>query len=267
MAPSGLAVILSTLLVASGLAATLHDSTLVRREEKSVHIGSVGQFSSPPEDCNRCDRYDYLVGTPNSNTCPTGADLVTRDDMCRHAASEAGAHTDTEPTEFKLQTQDEYETAPAKCFHKQCNSGPCYFYNPGSTTLSDPTHANFSGTPICKREKYLSGVDNSNAADNCGNADFEVITDRDRCLEVADYFNYQKAAPFDIGISNYTRHHDFPKGCYFIRPATSGGVTHVYFNTVSSGTSVTGTVLCKVTTPMHWSTNTPAGFNADGSAA
>jgi hypothetical protein len=196
--------------------------------------------------------------------------------MCRYAAGEAGANHDTENTRFILQNEDDEVKRPFGCFALQCNKGgdvnsplePCYFVNEGEEEVSDPTHEDFAGTPMCKRKKYMVGLNaNSNAADRCGNDDYTTVKNRTVCEELAGPFSFQPAPIMDVGLNNYTRHHDFPEGCFKLPPASPTGMTTVYYNSVSSGTSVTGTSLCEVETPMHWATNTPTGFKADGSLA
>jgi hypothetical protein len=290
MARSGFFAGFVTTLLGSGLAATLHDSNskIVRREEKSVHVASVGQMvesisveaNMPP--CADCEKYDYVLGVPNSNDCRdkgldhlgnTRETLVTAADMCKWAASESDAWTDTLPS-FTLDDQDEYVTHPYGCFNKKCHPNgddtkperDCFFRNPGEETLSDPTATGFAGTPICKRLKFTEGA--TGAQGGCPD-EFKVIDTPEACRETCKADNFQCADNFEIGVHNYTRHHDFPKGCFHSLFNTTNAIDTVYWNPESEGTTVEGTVLCEPSSPLKFpiagaQQSLPTGDENDG---
>jgi hypothetical protein len=276
MAHSGFVAGLVTALVVSGLAATLHDSKFVRRETKAGHVVSVGQMMEsdsievegvPP--CDECEKYDYVLGDPDTNDCRNEHEtLVADENMCRWAASQTKAHIDSNDDTFMLQTQADFIKHPYGCFHKKCHpdgdtSKPehsCFFLNNGGdSSLSDPNSDGFAGTPVCKRKKFAEGA--TDAQGGC-RSEYKVIMTSSTCEQICGTnfdSSFACAWDFEIGLHNYTRHHDFPKGCFHSRWNTTNSQDTVYFNPVSEGTDVEGTVLCEVETPMNFVTNPPTG--------
>lgn len=269
MAPSGLVTVLYMFLLPAGsFAATLHETSLVRREGKSIYATSIDQsLSSEPaanedQDCPGCQMYDYLLGKPNSNECrhPENETLVTDDIMCRYAGVKRNnAHVDAHNI-FVINTDDPNLVAsrPHGCFHMQCHPGgdttkpeqPCYFINEAEAHLSDATHENFTGTPICKRMMYRDGA--TGAQDGCPD-EYTVIKNETLCGEVCgeriEGEDYKCNEFFRIGSTNFSQHQDYPEGCFHLQEA---GFFRVYYNSYSTGTTVHGTPMCQVASPMRF---------------
>jgi hypothetical protein len=272
MATSGYVAVLFAFLLTGSLAATLHDASLIRREEKSVHVSSLSATESvqvkparSSQECPGCEDQDYLVGAANSNECPDGTTKVTSDSMCRYAASFGDAHADDEHNRFNLQDDIDFRRHPYGCFYQDCHPDgddtqpeePCYFRHAGDEENVNTSRPDFSGKPICKRQRYVNGTTNGQG---CGqHSDYSVVMDFAHCVKLCSKLGDRCAHHFEIAKGarpNFTQHHDYPAGCFWIKTA---GTTEVFYNSESSGADgeVKGTPLCEVTSPMNWLTNPP----------
>jgi hypothetical protein len=298
MAASGIPVLASTLLLLCGrsFAATLHsEGNIVRRErastaQLSTHGEFVSQRLSPADQVSAKSRTtplsfqlkDFVLGVEKTNTCKQPAKetmIGSHKAECEYAANRTGAHKESMSSLFELTSLSDRQLHPEGCFYKKCVPAgaaagsaevDCFFYNTGDASISDSSLAGFSGIPVCHRSKYVDGAEN---AQGCLDDDYKVIDDRDECLIQCDLQTLTGCDNDDFEIAdakNYTRHHDFPKGCFHLTAETEGAMNTVFFNnyhddTEVAGKAVEGTTICKVKAPLKLSGAPPAA-NANANA-
>lgn len=271
MASSGIAVMASTLLLLCGqsFAATLYSGTesLVRRERTSARV-----INNPPSLLY--EKTDYLLGVEGKNECrhpENETEVGSKEDECKDAARIVGAHVDDEEQVWRigdeLADHDLTKLYPRGCFYKKCvpfgspDGTPevdCFFYNMGDQSLSDDSLPGFSGTPVCKRDKYVDGAANGQG---CLDPEYTVVDTEGECRKQCGYGQYAGCTDDDFMIAdafNYTRHHDFPKGCFHLTSDQTNAMNTVYFNDYAEanevdGDAVSGTPICKVANPLQLS--------------
>lgn len=203
---------------------------LMRREKEQREMKEdFVEFTNPtPVPENTCND-DFPLGNNNSNTCKntTHHRLILDEGMCIRAAklSNAGIEIDFFPL-----GQDYQELHPQGCFAWHCsqtenrtgtNYSTCYYYNGNGDSPSDP-----KGEPVCFRADYLNGTKDTNGGCDPG---YQNVMDETTCREAAECLGFSKETEFRVGEWNWTKHKEYPKGC-FIRTDTGS----FQFNNVSS---------------------------------
>lgn len=179
----------------------------------------------PPEDtCNN----DYLLGFNNTNEClnSTHHRLIMDEGMCIRAANLTGAGLDIPFFKLDETWQDLH---PKGCFLWECDKVGdgsstdkkwCFYYNPGENPLYPRGH------PVCYRAEYVNGTQDTNGGCDPG---YQRVMDEQACADAAECLGFATENEFRIGDWNWTKHDEYPKGC-FIRTDTGA----FQFNNVSS---------------------------------
>lgn len=207
--------------------------------------------NSTLKDIDICND-DFPLGLNNSNDCSNTdpRDRIILDSgMCMIAAAKANAGIERN---FFVIPEDYADVHPMGCFSWHCGHthgrtgtgySECYFYNPTGSTPVDP-----KGHPVCFRPEYLNGTKNSNGG--C-ETDWENIMDEDHCRAAAACLNYDDTGVFRIGTYNWSKHDEYPKGC-FIRNDNG----KMQFNNISSlnrdPARPEGIPVCRVAKGVHW---------------
>lgn len=167
---------------------------------------------------------EYRLGVANGTTCidESSEEIMIDPSNCEEAINETGL---TQSDDFYIESV-EFHIHPRGCFAAPCDTedpeaGVCYFYN-GIKDQPDAKMTNFSGRPVCARQRFLNGTRDQNGGCPTGYSD---ILDKNSCREFADCRGHCKGAYFDVTEFNYSMHHEFPVGC-FIRETDNC----VYFN-------------------------------------
>jgi hypothetical protein len=225
-------------------------------EVKSIKGGAGTAAVSDEFKCNlnRICNCDFPVGTEGSEaTCAETTHSPTNDaELCGKAAEFSGAHTVDWSTAWK----SSWDSHPLNCFKlPSCPagvSGTCYGYNEVAQ-IPDDQKTSITGTPICKREKYVYGEEDKEGSATCPDG-YEVLMDDVECKSAAGCMGKECAAnamPFQfyIGHINASRHADYPKGCFHHDGCA-------YFNSgdpdIPARANVKGTSFCKVSTNTTW---------------
>mmetsp|Transcript_85263 Transcript_85263/g.151012 ORF Transcript_85263/g.151012 Transcript_85263/m.151012 type:complete len:361 (+) Transcript_85263:74-1156(+) len=210
----------------------------------------------PTTTCN----VDFPLGIQHTNTCKniTHHRLIFDEGMCERAAELAGARKENHI--FHLPAIYE-ELHPQGCFAWHCShdakndsmnsSEPqteiCYYYNNKGNAPKNP-----HGFPVCYRAAFLNGTADTNGG--C-DKDYEVVMDETTCEEAAECLGYEKEREFRIGEGNWSKHDEYPKGC-FIRKDT-GGFQYNDISTMNGSEPKNpqiggGIPVCNVSAVVHW---------------
>lgn len=250
-----------------------------------------------------CD-FDYPAGVEGTCTCThTGAagqwgadDLILDQDECVIAAAEAGVSTtilDQSVTPFAI-SSDWEEKRPKGCFKQTCAEDAnknCYFYNPigntpakceGTAKLADGSAApDVTGTPICKRPRFLYGTNFSGASgfpsDGGCPAEYGVIMDRQNCSDVAKCLGLPPGPddmPSNVELVtdlNQSRFDDFPMGCFINTGHNNFVQGKVYFNPPLENwlnpKNPVGQPICNVTVQQWWAASVHDVANEHGNVS
>jgi len=156
-----------------------------------------------------CDE-SYPKGTPNSNECIEGIQILREED-CRHAANVSGLEVAT-----NWMVSDTYvnpDPYPKKCFIADGTDGDGKVHFNPSDTFSTPMQA-FHGTPICQRIIYKNGTAGLDSDAGC-TGDYASVDSYDECTWAR---SCEWGALFcQVENPNDMRNHeveDAPRGCY-----------------------------------------------------
>lgn len=196
-------------------------------EEHTFEQANTPAVEVPELFCND----DFPLGVNNSNTCTNSTHhrLIFDEGMCFRAAGLAGAGVEHE---LFFITRDWQDVHPKGCFAWPCGTthnrtggegegAMCYYFNGNGNFPNHPR-----GEPVCFRADYLNGTTDTNGGCDEG---YEVIMDRNSCEIAAECLGFDKEPEFLIGMYNFTKHNEYPKGC-FIRKDTGA----FQFNNISS---------------------------------
>jgi hypothetical protein len=219
------------------------------------------------------EKTDFLLGVEGKNECihtENETEIGAREDECKDAARIVGAHVDVESV-FRIGDEvADYDLTmiyPIGCFYKKCvphgaaagsSEIDCFFFNMGDQSLSNDSHPDFSGTPVCWRAKYVDGAAHKQG---CLDPDYKVVDSEGECRKQCGYGQYAGCTDDDFMIEdakNFTRHHDFPKGCFHLETAEENAMNTVFYNNYPEanevdGSEVSGTPICKVKNPLQLS--------------
>jgi len=220
----------------------------------------------PPEQiCNQ----DFPLGYNETNDCvnETHHQLILDEGTCEKAAELSGASVEHN---FFVIEQDYDELHPQGCFAYHCgssekadrkqNGSMCYYYNGnGQDPEGVDGKGTVAGTPVCYRANYLNGTKDTN---RCQDEGYTNVMDEVTCRDAAECLGFDKADEFRIGEWNFSKHNEYPKGC-FIRTDTG----QFQFNNASSldgepeNPQIGGGIpVCNVSSVIRWpeSLSTPA---------
>jgi hypothetical protein len=236
---------------------------------KEAHTAQT-KLSSKDNAADYCN-IDFPLGQADTQpgNCTNGNETLISKLDCEEAITVSAAGT---PTHLQI-SGERYENArPKGCFKYSCSEsakGVCYFYNgigdwPDATLADTKYNESFVGTPICKRDKYVMGTNDTNAGCPGG---YKAITSDDvadqlqhenLCFLVANCLSYDRGDEFRIGEHNASKHLDFPRGCFKDNDGlVEGKPGSVYFNPKTAegfGADgvVKGTPICKVNSYVKW---------------
>lgn len=210
----------------------------------------------------------YVLGTADTNDCTDASKqtTITRESLCRDAATAAGAAAGQYDAKFEVDYDNE-DLCPWGCFRSKTNTS-VFFFNPNGNVSINPGH--HGGTPVCRRKRYMQGT----IASGCPTG-YEMIDgapgsdlDRDACWGAGDCGGYQMQSEyFDVGILDPTPNGDkvdsirppwaqvynnMPKGCFIRSEVISNKtVLSVYFNVPqtaapTSPTAEGGVPICRI---------------------
>lgn len=209
----------------------------------------------PFETCND----DFPLGIQHTNRCQNATHhrQIFDEGMCLKASDLAGARIEHNFFVIERKYRDLH---PLGCFAYHCGhtalnqSLPhdnqteiCYYFNGNGAPPSNP-----HGFPVCFRADYLNGtVDTNGGCDK----HYEVVMDEHTCEAAAECLGMEKEHEFRIGEQNWTKHLEYPKGC-FIRKDTGA----FQFNDISTlnGSEPPnphiggGIPVCNVSSTVHW---------------
>jgi len=230
-------------------------SSIIRRhpdhglEGSVVIVSSSGELIQESQEpgityCN----HDFIKGTENSNTCPSGSTPIAKPATCAHAAgylkaSDGFVAMGGGPPSATFTVNNDWVADATLPYPKNCfaMANGSVFFNP-----SEPTPTNFSGTPICMRQKFPKGGDNDGTETGGCPADFEPIRDYSSCMAAfeCDEGNAGCMIPDFENNANFVTK-KAPKGCY---RETNGCFNFNKFGgAISELGTVTGTPVCKLT--------------------
>lgn len=211
------------------------------------HLGNNdATLATPTSFCND----DFILGKPDTSECTDSThSLMDNIAMCQEAASRSGSgypDNDVIPADWD-------KVRPKGCFKFACSqhsSGFCYFFNDDNNAAQ----STIEGTPVCRRNKYAYGANNSADADGGCPAGYEVIIDSnetDWCSAAAACQSIAKGADFNVQDSGAATYDLYPKGCFIKAAGTDGVATDtVYYNAPINGSALpsapVGQPLCKV---------------------
>jgi len=282
MAGFGVAFVIPMLLLLphGAVGASLSASgTVIRREAKptrlmdSMSMTPSGELvqSKPETEVERAADYcdvDFVLGIAASNDCAITSGLngvnhhlITTESMCKQAANEAGGLT-----QLDMSIGSGYQNLrPKGCFQQPCSevepagdtmagdTHVCYFFN-GNKETPGNGGATIIGTPVCHRMRYLNYIAPDTDTRDAGcPVGYRVILEDLPCRQVQNCLGDAPGDQFRVGLSNASQHLDYPLGCFIDK------VDHkIYINEASQmgrGTSITGTLLCKVKVSSRDATN------------
>jgi len=273
MVGSGVAFVIPMLLLLThgAIGASLSASdALMRRQKQSGRMDSMPMIASgelsqskPQTKVERsgpsdyCD-VDFVVGTNGTNDCtvPNGVNgetqsLITTEAMCRQAATEANGVVQADMNIHA----DLQNLRPKGCFQKPCDAAvtvegetipTCFFFN-GNKETPGSGGAKIVGSPVCHRARFLNYVVPDTDTGNAGCPDgYRTIPTSLPCKQVSNCLADVAGDQFRVGLSNASKHLDYPLGCFIDKLDQK-----VYVNEVSNmgqGTSdrIKGTLICKV---------------------
>lgn len=251
------------------------DAGLMRRESRS---GSLNAPAGRLGCGSVCTLKDFLMGIEKSNSCRYSNETrVIDEDECVYAAGRNNAELPKlddgtlDADAFKLREEEKWQVShPHGCFHAKCHfdaTKDCYYFNSGALELSNTSHPDFDGTPVCMRNRYEDGAPNAHGG--CP-PEYQVIFREPACVDTCTNLNDQCSDWFRIGMDNYSMHFLFPPGCFHMRDAGGYSIngthslTRVYFNSLnySTDTNVSGTPICEVAQPLNCGANPGCGVGS-----